>query len=376
MWVTFEFLRAHLPEIGFPWNLLGYPASANLGLLQITTITGIYGLSFLVAAFNALVAWFDAARTPSIARRLTILGASTAVILLVMLFTPQLVPISHPNHSARVVQPNFPEAQSYPQNWFQLHTADLDELDHLSLASQGNPVDLLIWPEAPAPLSMEDLQFAKRATSLAARFGHPFIAGTVEWRPLTDDSSAASHHALAPYNSAVMLDSHGRTVFTYDKIHLVPFGEYEPFPLIHRVVSSVSSEVGGFRKGRNYSVGTCPAISSSERFICYEAIFPEKFATLRPMVRSLFINISNDGWFGRSAAPQQHLLHGTRTRGRKSPVDAARHQQWHHRFGGSLWHAFTARSRTIHARRPICRTISAPTKRCTRASATGSLGCA
>src|SRR3954453_2136936 len=94
VWVTFEFLRAHLPEIGFPWNLLGYPSSANLGLMQITTITGIYGLSFFVAAFNALVAWFDAARTPSITRRLTILGATTAVILLVMLFTPRLVPIS------------------------------------------------------------------------------------------------------------------------------------------------------------------------------------------------------------------------------------------------------------------------------------------
>src|SRR2546430_14131198 len=57
LWVTFEFARAHLPEIGFPWNLLGYPASANLGLLQLATITGIYGLSFLAASFNALLVW-------------------------------------------------------------------------------------------------------------------------------------------------------------------------------------------------------------------------------------------------------------------------------------------------------------------------------
>src|SRR5713101_2283116 len=61
LWVTFEFVRAHLPEISFPWNLLGYPAAANLGLVQLTTITGIYGLSFLVMAGNALFAWADAA---------------------------------------------------------------------------------------------------------------------------------------------------------------------------------------------------------------------------------------------------------------------------------------------------------------------------
>src|SRR5437016_259455 len=98
-WVTFEFIRAHLPEISFPWNLLGYPASANLGLLQIATVTGIYGLSFLAAGFNAVVAWFDAARTPSIARRLTTLCVSGAAILVVMFFGPRLTPISRPPHT-------------------------------------------------------------------------------------------------------------------------------------------------------------------------------------------------------------------------------------------------------------------------------------
>src|SRR5713101_6308450 len=75
LWVVFEFIRAHLPEISFPWNLLGYPASANLGLLQITTVTGIYGLSFLVAGFNALLAWAVAARQVGLKRRITLAGA-------------------------------------------------------------------------------------------------------------------------------------------------------------------------------------------------------------------------------------------------------------------------------------------------------------
>src|SRR5215813_7169864 len=99
VWVSFEFVRAHLPEISFPWNLLGYPAAANLGLLQMTTVTGIYGLSFLVAAFNALVAWFDAARTPSLLRRLAILATASACLLIAMLVAPRLLPISHPHHT-------------------------------------------------------------------------------------------------------------------------------------------------------------------------------------------------------------------------------------------------------------------------------------
>src|SRR6266478_4134634 len=78
IWVTFEFVRAHLPEISFPWNLLGYPASANLCLLQITTITGIYGLSFLVASFNALLAWMGASNTPEFTRRFTLAAAAAA----------------------------------------------------------------------------------------------------------------------------------------------------------------------------------------------------------------------------------------------------------------------------------------------------------
>src|SRR2546428_2991657 len=83
IWVTFEFVRAHLPEISFPWNLLGYPASANLGLLQVTTITGIYGLSFLVASFNALLAWTGASNMLEFRRRFTLAAGATATLLMV-----------------------------------------------------------------------------------------------------------------------------------------------------------------------------------------------------------------------------------------------------------------------------------------------------
>src|SRR6266852_543853 len=88
IWVTFEFVRAHLPEISFPWNLLGYPAAANLGLVQITSITGIYGLSFLVAAFNALLAWAISSTSLSSRKRFASVAAATAILLAAVFAAP------------------------------------------------------------------------------------------------------------------------------------------------------------------------------------------------------------------------------------------------------------------------------------------------
>jgi apolipoprotein N-acyltransferase len=91
-------------------------------------------------------------------------------------------------------------------------------------------------------------------------------------------------------------------------MHLVPFGEYEPFPLIHNVVSNVSGEVGGFRKGLTHNLGALPGGFSFGLFICYEAIYPGEIRHFAADGANVLVNISNDGWFGRSAAPQQHLL--------------------------------------------------------------------
>jgi apolipoprotein N-acyltransferase len=307
LWVTFEFVRTRMPEISFPWGLLGYPASANLALLQLTTITGIYGLSFLVASVNALLAWCDASTSTPAARRLAMLGTTIALILIAMFAGPRLVPQPHANHYARAVQVNFPEVVEYPEQWFASHATDLNEIENLSLTPDARQPDLLIWPEAPAPFSFEDPQFAKIASSLAIRFHHPFLAGSIEWRQLPDGSNPQRRHILVPYNSAVLVDPQGQDVFTYDKIHLVPFGEYEPFPLIHRVVQSVSSEVGGFQKGTKYAVAHLPGGTSLAAFICYEAIYPGEIRNFAAEGAQLFINISNDGWFGHSAAAEQHL---------------------------------------------------------------------
>ncbi|MGB6682599.1 MAG: apolipoprotein N-acyltransferase [Candidatus Acidiferrum sp.] len=320
LWVSLEMFRTWLPEISFPWNLLGYPAAANVALVQLTTITGIYGLSFAVAAFNALIAWCDSETTHPPRQRFAILAGAAALVLVVMIAGPCFVPTAVANHTARAVQLNFPEADEYPPNWFQVHASDMEEVERLSLAPSVHHPDLLVWPEAPAPFSFQDTQFAYVASHLAMRFEHPFIVGTVEWKPETVSAGGTSHTIMAPYNSALMLDAQGRRVFSYDKIHLVPFGEYEPFPLIHRVVANVSSEVGGFRKGTKYSVGQFSNGYTFGVFICYEAIYPGEIRRFAANGAQLFVNISNDGWFGHSAAAEQHL--------RMARVRAVENRRW------------------------------------------------
>jgi apolipoprotein N-acyltransferase len=104
-----------------------------------------------------------------------------------------------------------------------------------------------------------------------------------------------------------MLNENGQRIFSYDKIHLVPFGEYEPFPFIHQVVTSVSEEVGGFHKGTDRAVGKFPNGNTFSVFICYEAIYAMEVRSFVARGAQLLVNISNDGWFGKSEATEQHL---------------------------------------------------------------------
>ena len=113
-------------------------------------------------------------------------------------------------------------------------------------------------------------------------------------------------------NSAVLLDPSGRRVFTYDKIHLVPFGEYVPLRKWLTFAGRLTAEISDFTPGSQYSVGELPDGSTSEQkfaaFICYEAVFPNAIRRFTSGGAELLINMSNDGWFGRSAAPAQHLM--------------------------------------------------------------------
>jgi len=309
LWISTEVLRAYLPEISFPWGLLGYPAAGNMALVQLTTVTGIYGVSFLVASVNALLLWPLLAGGPQTRRRLALVTGAVIVLLGVQWIGPRFVPKVEAHHLARVVQPNFPENFQYVGDWYADHKADLAELARLSLqpSSTGNAPDLLIWPEAPAPFSFQDPRFGLIIRQLAEEFRHPVIAGVIEWKPILESGAAVPRTGLVPYNSAAMVSETGQRTFSYDKIHLVPFGEYEPFPFIHRVVINVSEEVGGFHKGTERAVGKFSNGDAFSVFICYESIYPMEVRAFVARGARLLINISNDGWFGTSAAAEQHL---------------------------------------------------------------------
>jgi apolipoprotein N-acyltransferase len=309
LWISTEVLRTYLPEISFPWGLLGYAPAENSALLQLTTITGIYGLSFLAAAFNALLVWSDCGSAESRKQRFAILGATVVVLLLVMSIGPRFVPRGEAHHWARAVQPNFPENLQYVGDWYAEHQNDLADLKRLSLrpSPSGVKPDLLLWPEAPAPFSFEDPHFVPYITQLATEFGNSFIVGVIEWKPDLAHMTPGSRVNAFPYNSAAMLNGSGQRTFGYDKMHLVPFGEYEPFPFIHQVVTSVSEEVGGFHKGKDRAVGLFSNGEKFSVFICYEAIYPGEIRAFANRGAELLVNISNDGWFGTSAAAEQHL---------------------------------------------------------------------
>ena len=309
LWVALEFGRSHLPIIAFPWNLIGYAASGNLALVQITALTGIHGLSFVVAAYGALAAYAVLAGTQRAWK--TAIGVAGALVVIAVA-GPWFVPAATPHHVAHLVQTNFPQSEAYPADWMQAHAGELDQLERISVegaeSTPGQP-SLIVWPEAPAPFSLQDADFAGRAQRIARNAHSYFLVGAEDWK-----KDAAGNWIAT--NSAALFDPSGRHVFTYDKIHLVPFGEYVPLRRWLKFTGRLTADIGDFTPGSEYRVGHLSDRSPAGRpvdekfgaFICFEAVFPDAVRRFTVGGAELLINISNDGWFGRSAAPAQHLM--------------------------------------------------------------------
>jgi apolipoprotein N-acyltransferase len=303
LWVTLEFARAHLPIIAFPWNLTGYAASGSLPLVQLTAVTGIYGLSFVVAAYGSMVAY---AILSGRQRAWKFVLSFTAVLTFVALGGRSLVPTETPRFVAHLVQTNFAQSYDYPADWMQVHAGDLDELAQISVdAARRNP-GLIVWPESPAPFSMQDSDFGGRARQIARDSGSDFLVGAEDWKRNASAPPDAPGKLVAT-NSAVLLNPSGQRIFTYDKIHLVPFGEYVPLRQYLTFAGKLTADIGDFTPGTMYVVGRLPD-GRFGTFICFEAIFPDAVRRFTASGAELLINISNDGWFGRSAAPAQHLM--------------------------------------------------------------------
>ncbi len=297
LWVSLEFARTHLPYIGFPWNLTGYAARGSLALLQVTPITGIYGLSFLIAAYSSVIAYAILVCSRRAWRTALVV---TVALILVAVGGGYLVPVATPRHIAHLVQTNFPQSEHYPPDWLQAHAGELDQLEQISIEAAKKIPGLIVWPEVPAPFSMQDPAFAQRAQRIARESGNYFLVGVVDWK-----RNAQGHWDAS--NSSTLLDPSGRRIFTYDKIHLVPFGEYVPLRQWIKFAGRLTADIADFTPGTEYRVGQLPG-GRFGTFICYEAIFPDEIRRFARGGAELLINVSNDGWFGRSAAPEQHLM--------------------------------------------------------------------
>jgi len=300
-YVVLDFWRTRLPQIPFPWDMLGFVASHSLAVVQIASITGIYGLSALVVAYDCLLAW---AIRESLARGVrngatATFAGCTLLLFAAVLFGARLVPNDHPTNIAHLVQTNLPQYYEFPSNWDQIHAADMAEVDRTTIAAGEKEPGLVVWPEVPAPFSMEDARFAQHAESVARLSRSDFLLGVVDWKP-------GASNTLVPYNSAALLNPSGREEFLYDKIHLVPFSEYIPLKDYIWPLRYLSGLVGDFHPGTRHNVASLPG-GKFGVFICYEAIFPDHVRQFVDNGATLLINVSNDGWFGRSAAAAQHL---------------------------------------------------------------------
>ncbi len=303
LWVAMELGRTYLIT-GVPWNLLGYAVAAD-GLRQLASVTAVYGLSFLAVATSALAAaaFFDPRRKRlwfSLAAWFLLLAAANR-----FLAPPALAPGAA---SALLVQPNVPLDEAALEGWAPWHDrAPLDRLVAMSLAgleplasasAPGAAPPLVIWAENPAPFYFDrDAGFRTAIGDLARRGRAYVIANTVTF--------AGSDYAL-PRNSAVIVDPDGRLVAQYDKIHLVPFGEYVPWWAFPGQVGKITSQVGDFVPGAKYQVAETPE-GKIAVFICYEGIFPQLVRRLTAQGAGVLVNVSNDAWYGNTPAAFQHL---------------------------------------------------------------------
>ncbi len=298
VWVAVELARTRIT--GFPWGLLGTTQVDNIPLSRIASVTGVYGLSFEIMLVNAAFAAADLVQREK-RKRLVFATAIAALILQAGSLVP--VPAIPADHSAVLVQANVPilEGSDWTKQYFSDTLRDLTEVSLASNGSSPHP-DLIVWPENPAPLYTSDPLFRDAVSNFARQANTWLLTGSIGIR----NASAAPEHPTEIYNSASLVSPSGEWVSRYDKIHLVPFGEYVPFKQIFSFAGGLTKEVGDFSRGRSRR----PLDAGGTRlgvFICYESIFPDEIRRFAENGAQVLVNISNDGWYGDSGAYAQHL---------------------------------------------------------------------
>lgn len=300
LWVSVEYILTFI-FTGFPWGLLGYAQAQNLPLIQISSITGVYGVSFLIVLVSASFAQSILTR-----KRLPFFLSLALVMAIHLLGFFQLKKpsdfSSFPEFRAAVIQGNV----SSDVYWAFTPEAEIEKLfqHHLSLTREAidQGASLVIWPEFSVPLCFSCseeryVNFRRRLENLVKETGVTLLLGTNE--------RAAGPEETEFYNTALCLNPN-LSYSTYYKMHLVPFGEYVPYKEIFYFIEKVTHAIGDVTPGKEHRLHNFQELAFGSP-ICYEIIFPDLVRKFTVKGASFLVTITNDGWYGKSSAPYQHF---------------------------------------------------------------------
>ena len=295
LWVSLEFIRSHFFLGGFPWGLLGYSQYLNLPLIQISSFTGVPGISFLIILVNVAVANCF----PLSGKRLRIAGCRLLfagfLVGASLLYGRRVLSEAVEGESLKVaiVQGSIPQAEKWDwsrrEEFLEIHAQLTREV------SRKEPA-LIVWPETAVPGFLPDDPYLfDTLVNLSEESGAYILMGGIH-RCQEDEKD---------FNSAFLFSPRGIEGI-YDKLHLVPFGEFIPGgrflpPSWERAILPG----GGFEHGEDWTIFNIP----QGQFvvpICYEIIFPRLVRRLVSQEANFIVNITNDAWFGRTAGPDQH----------------------------------------------------------------------
>ena len=305
LWVVLEFVRSYA-FTGFPWSSIGYSQYRFLSIIQISDITGVYGISFLVIAFNCAIV--DLFLLKSRIRQMPLYPLSYTVIGLLLLC---LVIVSSLGYGfwrlgqerpgrmikASVVQGNIEQDKKW-EPAFQRYV--LETYVGLSLQAAESSPDIILWPETAVPFFFaEDKENSAYLEQFQQTLNSYLLFGSVLIK-----KNASQQQFLT--NSVILLDKEGKIDYQYDKIHLVPFGEYVPLRSVLFFIDKLVVGIGDYLPGNQY-IKADTEFGSFASLVCYEIIFPGLVRKFYARNGDFMVNITNDAWFGKTAGPYQHF---------------------------------------------------------------------
>jgi len=299
-WVLLEYLRSHL-FTGFPWALLGYSQYLNLPVIQIADITGAWGVSFLVMMVNVAIYSVVSCQL-SVVRKIEKCLVVFLCLLVTLIYGYYKLNHSQLNHynspiKISVIQGNISQELKWNEK-----ARDFIMDRYLTLSKQAvkDRPDLIIWPEAALPCILEEEpQYYETTRHFVQGVNTPLLLGAV-----------TLEHGLY-YNSALLISPGGQILNQYNKLHLVPFGEYIPLRKTFWFLETIVP-IGDFTVGREYTVFKSPVAGRRSPvifsvLICFEDLFPEISREFVKRGAGFLVNITNDAWFKKTSSPYQHL---------------------------------------------------------------------